>query len=78
MMRVYGCGVGLQGNSYAIPTKDENVYPLPYNIIEVYVNQFIEFSERRFDLTFRLVKIGCGLAGLDEERMKAMFFTVSK
>ena len=70
---VYGQGVGLQGDSYAIPTKDEGLRVLPLSHISQYVQQFIEFAELADDLEFRLTPIGCGLAGYKPEQIAPMF-----
>ena len=35
-------GVGPQGRSYAIPTKDDNLRPLPLDVIGNYVSKFRE------------------------------------
>ena len=70
---VYGKGIGLQGNSYAIPTKDENLSTLPLDKIEHYVNVFLQFAKRHQELTFRVTRIGCGLAGYKDTDIAPMF-----
>ena len=60
---VYGQGVGLQGNSYAIPTKDNKIKTLPLAEIKKYVDIFIQFAQDNPDLRFILTNFGCGLAG---------------
>lgn len=60
---IYGQGVGLQGNSYAIPTKDAHLKTLPLSEIEFYVKDFIETAINNPELTFEVTEIGCGLAG---------------
>jgi len=40
-----GVGVGLSGNSYAIPTKDRNIVSLELNQIQEYVIDFLKFVE---------------------------------
>ena len=70
---VYGKGVGLYGNSYAIPTKDENITTLPLSKIEVYVNDFIKFAEKNIKYNFIVTKIGCGLAGFRIEDIAPLF-----
>lgn len=70
---VYGQGEGLQGSSYAIPTKDENLRPLPLDVIREHVNRFVAFAHYRRDLTFMVTKIGCGLAGYKSEQIAPMF-----
>lgn len=70
---VYGQGQGLQGNSYAIPTKDENIKTLPLNRIRKYVEQFIRFAQLNPEMTFKVTAIGTGLAGYDESEIAPMF-----
>lgn len=66
-------GEGLQGDSYAIPTKDERLKTLSLTDIEHYVNRFIKFAELHNDWTFRCVAIGCGLAGYKPEQVAPFF-----
>ena len=70
---IYGRGEGLQGNSYAIPTKDERIQTLSLDRITEHVVTFIEFALSRPDLTFRVTPIGCGLAGWRPEQIAPMF-----
>ena len=70
---IYGKGVGFQGFSYAIPTKDKNLNVLPIEKIKQYVDEFIEFANNHPEYTFNVVKIGCGLAGYKEEEMIPLF-----
>ena len=69
----YGIGVGLQGNSYALPTKDEAIEVLPISTIQRYVNEFVEFAIERSDLTFFVTKVGCGLARVQDKIMAKIF-----
>src|SRR4051794_5875036 len=70
---VYGQGEGLQGNSYAIPTKDEKLRPLPLEEIEVYVKRFLTFTSIAVNLNFHVTPIGCGHAGYSPEDIAPMF-----
>lgn len=70
---IYGQGVGRQGNSYAIPTKDRNLKTLPLAEIRVYVNSFLDYARMHPELWFDVVKIGCGLAGYKDEDIAPMF-----
>lgn len=70
---IYGQGQGLQGNSYAIPTKDEDIKTLPLNRIRKYVEQFIRFAQLNPEMTFKVTAIGTGLAGYDESEIAPMF-----
>jgi uncharacterized protein (TIGR02452 family) len=55
---VMGEGVGLQGQSYAIPTMHGGV-----EAIRPYVDEFVAFAAAHKELTFLVTKIGCGIAG---------------
>ena len=55
---VWGQGVGLQGQSYGIPTMQGGV-----ETIKPYVDEFIEFAEQHPSKTFLVTEIGCGIAG---------------
>lgn len=60
---IYGQGEGLQGSSYAVPTKDENLMPITLQGIDMYLARFIFFARDNPDMKFELTPIGCGLAG---------------
>lgn len=64
----WGVGVGLQGQSYAIPTMQGGV-----DTIKPYVDQFIDFAIARKDLFFYVTKIGCGIAGFRDEQIAPLF-----
>ena len=61
---VYGEGEGLFGQSYALPTKDENIQTLPLEEIAGHIATFLKFARENSNLTFYVTQIGCGLAGL--------------
>lgn len=69
----YGVGIGLTGNSYAIPTKDSQIKTLPLANIREYVKDFIQFAKDHPEMEFKIVKVGCGLAGYDDEDIAPMF-----
>ena len=70
---LWGKGEGLQGNSYAIPTKDKQIKTLPLYAVEFYVNRFIAFAKLRPDLIFQLSAIGCGAAGFHPNQVAPLF-----
>ena len=72
----YGVGLGLVGNSYAIPTKDTPYITLPLSDIQGYVEEFIDFARSHKTRTFRLTAIGCGLAGYKPSQIAPMFSDV--
>lgn len=68
-----GVGVGLQGNCYAIPTKDENLNTLSIDEIKLYVDSFLEFVRVNSHLSFLITEIGCGLAGYTPTQIAPLF-----
>ena len=65
---VMGQGVGLQGQSYAIPTMQGGV-----ETIRPYVEEFIIFAHQHPDLHFLVTPIGCGIAGFEAEDIAPLF-----
>ena len=65
---VMGCGVGLRGQSYAIPTMQGGV-----ETIKPYVDEFISFAKSRPDLFFYVTRIGCGIAGFRDKEIAPLF-----
>ena len=65
---IWGQGVGLQGQSYAIPTMQGGV-----ETIKPYVDEFIAFAQTRPDLKFYVTQIGCGIAGFKVEEIAPLF-----
>jgi hypothetical protein len=65
---VMGQGVGIQGNSYAIPTMHGGV-----ETIRPYVDEFVAFAKAHSDLRFYVTKIGCGIAGFSEWDIAPLF-----
>lgn len=70
---IFGRGVGRQGNSYAIPTKGFNLEVLSLSTIEHHVKDFIKYAEENWTDTFKVVAIGCGLAGYQSQSIAPMF-----
>ena len=65
---IWGQGVGLQGQSYGIPTMHGGV-----DAIKPYVDEFIEFAKSHPELTFLVTRIGCGIAGFRDEEIAPLF-----
>ena len=65
---VWGQGVGLQGQSYAIPTMQGGA-----NTILPYVEEFIAFAQQHPEMTFLVTKIGCGIAGFTPAEIAPLF-----
>lgn len=65
---IWGQGVGLQGQSYGIPTMHGGV-----DVIKPYVDEFIEFAKSHPEMTFLVTRIGCGIAGFRDEEIAPLF-----
>ena len=65
---VWGQGVGLQGQSYAIPTMHGGV-----DAIKPYVDEFIDFASSHPEMFFYVTRIGCGIAGFRDEEIAPLF-----
>lgn len=65
---IMGQGVGIQGQSYAIPTMQGGV-----DTIKPYVDQFIDLAREWDQNTFYITRIGCGIAGFRDEEIAPLF-----
>ena len=65
---IWGQGVGLQGQCYAIPTMHGGV-----DVIKPYVDEFIDFAKSHTELKFLVTRIGCGIAGFTDEEIAPLF-----
>jgi hypothetical protein len=70
---IYGRGTGIQGNSYAIPTKGYRLEVLELSVIKHHVDMFISFAKTYREHTFNVTRIGCGLAGYTDAQIAPMF-----
>ena len=59
---IWGQGVGLQGQTYGIPTMQGGI-----DTIAPYVDEFIRFAQSHPELVFLVTEIGCGIAGFRPE-----------
>ena len=65
---IMGQGVGMQGQSYAIPTMQGGV-----ETIKPYVDEFIEYAKQHKEKFFYVTRIGCGIAGFKDEEIAPLF-----
>ena len=65
---VWGQGVGMQGQSFAIPTMQGGV-----ETIAPYVDEFIEYAGNHPEKKFLVTEIGCGIAGFTPEEIAPLF-----
>ena len=70
----WGQGVGMQGKTYGIPTKDSNVIKtLSLPKIQYNIDNFIKFAQNNPEFIFLVTEIGCGLAGLKHKEVGPLF-----
>ena len=69
----YGIGIGRTGNAYAIPTKSGDLKILPLENIKKHVDEFLNHARIYNQHTYRVVAIGCGLAGYKPKQIAPMF-----
>lgn len=65
---IRGQGVGIQGQSYAIPTMQGGI-----ETIRPYVEQFTDLAREWDQNTFYVTRIGCGIAGFTDEEIAPLF-----
>lgn len=65
---IMGKGVGMQGQSYAIPTMQGGV-----ETIKPYVDDFIKLAREWDQNTFYVTRIGCGIAGFTDDEIAPLF-----
>lgn len=65
---IMGQGIGMQGQSYAIPTMQGGV-----ETIKPYVDEFIDLAREWDQTTFYVTRIGCGIAGFTDEEIAPLF-----
>lgn len=70
----WGVGEGHTGQSYALPTLDENMERVTEDELIDSFAKMIGYADDNRQLTFLLTKVGCGIAGWDIEDVKRCFW----
>jgi len=73
---ILGQGIGLQGTSYAIPTKETPRRSLDLISINKFVADFLSYASYTPEHTYMVTPIGCGLAGWRPKHIAPMFYRV--
>lgn len=69
----YGVGRGIEGNSYALPTKDFEIQTLSLPEIEEEIRIYLETATWYPELQFFTTLIGCGLACYEPKDIGKLF-----
>jgi hypothetical protein len=75
---ILGQGIGLQGNSYAIPTKQSPYVSLSRLEINKFVADFMLYAFNTPDNHYIVTPIGCGLAGYTAMQIAPMFLLAKR
>ena len=70
---LWGNGIGLHAQSYAIPTKNEDINTLDLTVITDYVSAFITETINNPGIQWFVTRVGCGLAGYTDEDIAPLF-----
>lgn len=70
---IWGQGEGLQGDSYALPTKGYNITHMSLERIRLHVERFLIFAMEHPELQFKVTRVGCYLAGHTDAGIAPMF-----
>lgn len=73
---INGVAEGLQGQSYAIPTKDASMKNLRLQTIYKHIGKFIDFANVNTDMKFIISQIGVGVKQYNKEDIAPMFALV--
>lgn len=68
-----GCGTGWFGQSYALPTKDYSIQTMPLDLIQDHINWFAAYTRAHPDTCWFVTRVGCGLAGHDDNQIAPLF-----
>lgn len=68
-----GHGVGAQGRTYAIPTKDVDIKTMLLDNIKPYIERFKKVTLEYPHVKFFVTRVGCGLAGYKDKDIAPLF-----
>lgn len=76
---VLGQGIGIQGSSYALPTKGlaPALPVLPLGEVAQHASDFKKYAAQNPEVVFQLTAVGCGLAGNKNEDVAPLFLGCS-
>lgn len=70
----WGVGEGYTGQSYALPTLNEDMERVTIEELEDSFAKMINYADDNRQLTFFVTKVGCGIAGWDIEEVREAFW----
>lgn len=70
---IRGIGIGLHGNSYALPTKNHDIITMELDDVIDFIHGFVRFTWVNKDKKFFVTRVGCGLAGFRDSQIAKHF-----
>lgn len=74
----WGVGEGHTGQSYALPTLNEDMEKVTEDELEDSFAKLIQYADDNRQLTFYVTKVGCGIAGWDINEVRKIFWNAVK
>lgn len=74
----WGCGEGLTGRCYALPTKDEQILTRTHIEVMKSVAIFITYVMSHPEKDFFITRVGCMLAGFKDSEIAPMFHMLKR
>jgi hypothetical protein len=68
-----GVGIGPAGESYAIPTIDQDHQRIDLVVLAEEIDEFLHYAHLHPDQTFYVTPIGCGIAGFTPAQIAPLF-----
>jgi hypothetical protein len=69
----YGQHTGRMGAAFGIPLKDRRLNTLPLDEIKPFIALFLSYAWNHPELKFYVTRVGCGLAGYEDEEIAPLF-----
>ncbi|MEG2514478.1 MAG: hypothetical protein RSA92_04005, partial [Bacteroidaceae bacterium] len=73
---IQGQAIGLQGQSYALPTISKKMQKLALSTIKKHLNDLNDFAFKNANLTFYVTKIGTGICGYEVKEIAELFYAI--
>lgn len=64
---------GINGNAYAIPTKDAHLENLPLHEVQYKVNNFLQYAKEHPEIMFFVTRVGCDANGFTNAEIAPFF-----
>ena len=73
----WGQAEGIQGQSYAIATLDEDMRRVPLSYIDAQLRKLNDYAREHIENEFLLTPIGCGIAGFSIAQIREICLNIN-